>query len=62
LELKEETRVRFAVKQTGKGLIQIDVTTESPTVEKTVELMGGAIDELVKIVRDRDLKLTSDPV
>lgn len=46
----EETRVRMGAKQTAKGLIQLDLTAEAPTVAKAKELLGEAIDAMTEIL------------
>lgn len=55
--LGQETRVRMNASQSAKGFIQLDVSAEAPTVEKASELLGQAIDALVKEVKQRGLAL-----
>ena len=57
--MENETRVRMNTKQLASGDMQIDVTTESPTVEKSQELMGKAIDALVLEVTAKGFKIAS---
>jgi hypothetical protein len=57
--IASETRVRLNASQTAKGAVQLDVTTEAPTVEKARELFGQAIDALVKEVESRGFALTN---
>ena len=56
--MNEETRVRMGAKQTAKGAIQLDLTTEAPTVDQAGKLLGEAIDRLLAEVRTRGLKTT----
>ena len=58
--MNEETRVRLGAKMTAKGSIQLDITAEAPTVEKAGELLGQAIDTLVKEVKARGLSMAQD--
>ena len=55
--MTEETRVRMGAKQTAKGLLQLDLTAEAPTVEKAEELLGQALDSLVKTVKEKGFEL-----
>ncbi|KKM52076.1 hypothetical protein LCGC14_1555150 [marine sediment metagenome] len=50
-----ETRVRLGVKQNAKGLIQMDITTEAPTVDEAGDLLSGAIDRLKKEAKEKGL-------
>ena len=42
----QETRVRLGAKQTARGTIQLDITTEAPTVDQAGRLMGEAVARL----------------
>ncbi|HXK36403.1 MAG TPA: hypothetical protein VJ553_02380 [Candidatus Paceibacterota bacterium] len=53
----QETRVRLNASQTAKGAVQLDITTEAPTVEKARELFGQAIDALTEEVKRRGFAL-----
>lgn len=50
-EIKSETRVRMNASQNAKGLWQMEVTTEAPTVEKARELMGAALAALCEEIQ-----------
>ena len=50
-----ETRVRLGVKQNAKGYIQMDITTEAPTVDEAGDLLSGAIDRLKKEAKEKGL-------
>jgi len=60
-DVNEETRVRLGAKQTAKGVIQLDITAEAPTVDEAGNLLGKAIIRLIKEVNDKGLK-TADQV
>jgi hypothetical protein len=45
-EINSETRVRMNASQNAKGLWQLDITTESPSVEKSRELFASALNAL----------------
>ena len=53
-----ETRVRLGIKQNAKGLFQMDITTEAPTVDETGDLLSAAIDRLKKETREKGLNTT----
>jgi hypothetical protein len=53
--IASETRVRLNASQTAKGAVQLDVTTEAPTVEKARELFGQAVDVLMAEIKLRGL-------
>jgi hypothetical protein len=55
-----ETRVRMGAKQTSKGSIQLDITTEASTVDEAGRLMGEAIIRLRNELQTRGLELVSD--
>jgi hypothetical protein len=57
--IASETRVRLNASQTAKGLIQLDVSCEAPTVEKARELFGQAIDALTEEVKQRGFALAN---
>ena len=58
--MEGETRVRLGLRQTAKGNIQMDITTEAPTVEKARDLLGQAIDDLTVEVEKRGLAIAHD--
>ena len=59
-EVKSESRVRMNISQNAKGVVQLDVTVEFPTVVEAAAALGKAIDEARLIVSGRGLKLASD--
>jgi len=56
-----ETRVRLGVKQTSKGTVQLDLTTEAPTVEEAGKLLGQAITRLKDEVTKQGLRTVDQP-
>lgn len=54
--VNHETRVRFGAKQTAKGTIQLDLTTEAPTVEEAGTMLGQAIERLKQEVAAKGLR------
>jgi len=57
--LELETRVRMNTKQLASGDMQLDVTAESSTVEKSKELIGQALMALVEEVTARGFKIVT---
>lgn len=55
-----ETRVRLGAKQNAKGNIQLDVTTEAPTVDKAGRLMGEAVARLRMELATQGLELVRE--
>jgi hypothetical protein len=55
--IASETRVRMNASQTAKGAVQLDISTEAPTVEKARELFGQAIDALMAEIKARGLMI-----
>jgi len=47
----------MGARQTAKGSIQLDLTTEAPTVERAGQLMEDAIDRLVGLVQEKGFAL-----
>lgn len=58
--MEQETRVRMNFKQTSKGLCQMDVTTETPSVPESATLMSDAIDSLKRILASKGLKIAHE--
>lgn len=50
------TRVRLNFAQTAKGLGQMDITAEAPTVEESSKMMRESIDEMRKIFDEKGIK------
>ncbi len=56
----QETRVRIGVKQTAKGLIQLDLTAEASTVDEAGQLLEGALKKVVEKTREAGLTLVGE--
>lgn len=55
--VNEETRCRMGAKLTAKGLVQFDLTAEAPTVTKAGQILGDALDEVLKTVRAKGFEI-----
>jgi len=53
--MEQETRVRMGAKQTAKGSIQLDLTTEAPDVATAKQLLGDAIDQMLATIESKGL-------
>lgn len=53
-------RVRMNVKQSAKGAIQFDITTETGNVEESAKLLGQAIDRVKVEVESRGYALSKN--
>jgi len=51
-----ETRIRMGAKQTAKGAVQLDLTTEATTVDEAGKLMEQAIPRLKEVVAKNGLQ------
>jgi Cys-tRNA synthase (O-phospho-L-seryl-tRNA:Cys-tRNA synthase) len=52
----QNQRVRINLSQTSKGLAQIDVTAEFPTVEETEKNLDGAVKAARRVIAANKLK------
>lgn len=59
-QANSETRVRVNIGQTAKGAVQINISTETPTVDQSIELMKDAVIKLIAMVKEQGLKLASE--
>ena len=50
------TRTRIKLSQTAKGLIQYEISSEYDTPEKSVEMLGKAIDQVKALIKEKGLK------
>lgn len=57
IESPKENRVRMNVSQNAKGLVQIDLTVEFPTVEESAAELPKAIDAYKRVCAEKGLKL-----
>lgn len=51
----KETRVRYGVKQTAKGSVQLDITAEAPSTTEAEELLRDGIKRLSGAVEEAGL-------
>ena len=62
VKLKEEqpnennTRTRINLSQTAKGLVTFDITTEYDTPEKSIKMLGKAVDQVRALIAEKGLK------
>lgn len=54
-----QSRTRMAFPMTAKGFVQMDVTVEYPTTEKTAEEARKAIDAYREICTEKGLKIVA---
>jgi len=52
-----ETRIRIGVKQTAKGSIQLDLTSEAPSVAEAIKGLSESIDQVRATVSEKGLVL-----
>ncbi len=56
-EQKESnTRTRINLSQTAKGYITFDITAEYDTPEKSIEMLGKAVDQVKALIAEKGLK------
>ena len=54
---ESNTRTRINLSQNSKGFIQFDITAEYDTPEKSIEMLGKAVDQVKALVAEKGLKL-----
>ena len=55
-EAKENnTRTRIKLSQTSKGLIQWEISAEYDTPEKTIEMLGEAVNRVKHLIDEKGL-------
>ena len=54
-QTESNTRTRIKLSQTAKGLIQYEISTEYDTVEKSVAMMGEAIEKVRALIKEKGL-------
>lgn len=55
-EAKENnTRTRIKLSQTSKGLIQWEISAEYDTPEKTIEMLGEAVNRVKNLIDEKGL-------
>jgi hypothetical protein len=60
VEGQNETRVRMNVSQNAKGVAQVEVTAEAPTLEQTRDLFKGALAAAREEVKAAGLRLADE--
>jgi len=50
------TRTRINLSQTAKGLVTFDITAEYDSPEKTIEMLGKAVDQVRALIAEKGLK------
>lgn len=60
-EVKDSnTRTRIKLTQTAKGLVQYEISSEYDTPEKSIEMLGKAIDQTRRLIADKGLKAVDE--
>jgi hypothetical protein len=54
------TRTRIKLSQTAKGLIQYEISAEYDTPEKSIEMLGKAVDQVRALIAEKGLKSVED--
>lgn len=55
------TRTRINLSQNSKGLVTFDITAEYDTPEKSIEMLGKAVDQVRALIKEKGL-LEVNPV
>lgn len=58
---ESNTRTRGKLSQTAKGLVQYEISTEYDTPEKSIEMLGKAIDQVKLLIAEKNLKSVDEP-
>jgi len=58
--MESETRVRMGFKQTSKGGVQMDLTSEAPTVQEAGDQLELAIRKFRTLVHATDLEIVGE--
>ena len=54
------TRTRIKLSQTSKGLIQYEISAEYYTPEKSIEMLGKAVDQVKALIAEKGLKTVDE--
>ena len=57
--MENTNRVRINVKQQKTGVV-FDITAETPTVEESGELLGGALDKVKAVIESKGYALSKN--
>ena len=58
---ESNTRTRIKLSQTAKGLVQYEISVEYDTPEKSIEMLGKAVDQVRALIKEKGL-LPVDPL
>lgn len=50
-----QKRVRINLSQTSKGLVQLDITAESESVEESKKILSEAIDSARAVIKEKGM-------
>lgn len=50
-----QKRVRINLSQTSKGLVQLDITAESESVEESKKILSEAIDSVRAVIKEKGM-------
>lgn len=50
-----QKRVRLNLSQTSKGLVQLDITAESESVEESKKILSEAIDSARAVIKEKGM-------
>ena len=57
---ESNTRTRIKLSQTAKGLVQYEISAEYDTPEKSIEMLGKAVDQVRALLAEKGLKSVED--
>lgn len=52
---ESNTRTRINLSQNSKGLVPFDITAEYDTPEKSIEMLGKAVDQVRDLIKEKGL-------
>jgi hypothetical protein len=52
------TRVRANFTQTAKGIAQLDITAEAPTVKEMKDLLSEAFDAIMDVLKSKEVPVS----
>lgn len=59
-EKESNTRTRVKLTQSTKGIISWEISAEYDTPEKSIEMLGQAIDKVKTLLKEKGLKEASE--
>ena len=57
---ESNTRTRINLSQSTKGVITFEITAEYDTPEKSIEMLGKAVDQVKALIAEKGLKSVDD--